>query len=227
MNKNQTKKLFMYKRVCALLQENQDLWASIPKFTGLVEDLNSSLDAYVLNMQEQSKKAVGVGQLKITQRNEMISRLLICQKTLKVFASDKFDVLLKERNKKSTYEIRRMSDVSLLIFATNIREDLSIYASYLASGYGLKLEFQQEAMLLIDQLEAVISSTRKAINARKTSTKLLAQLEKHMDVILQHEFDELIYGFKLIHSAFYQNYIDARRIARTKARDTERDDGIV
>ncbi|MGV3612240.1 MAG: hypothetical protein ACO1N0_14870 [Fluviicola sp.] len=211
MKKSTRNKLNMYGSVLSVLNDHQPSWQAVSAFVNAKTAFETKLNQLRVRVTEQLGATTGVALEKKLRITDLRKRVLIVQHALFLLGRASGDVLLQERNSQTKTELERMALNELAARCAELKQDLDSYATQLAE-YGITPQSIAELIPLLQGIDELNNSTRKAIIKRKGITQAIKDLEHELDELLRVELDRLILVFKQTDPAFYHAYESARII---------------
>jgi hypothetical protein len=201
----------MYQSISEVLTENQSIWQNVPAFSNAEANFTAKLDTLRIKVSEQLTTTEGVTADKTLKISDLRERILVMQNALMLYARAAGNTLLMERNRKTKTALYAYSIVQLAARCVDLKADLDSYGASL-TDYGITGEMIAEITPLLDSVNEIGNSTRKAILKRKSITEEISQLEHAIDEILHVEMDKLVMVFKISQPKFYKAFKNARTI---------------
>jgi hypothetical protein len=209
MKRSTTNRLNMYESVHSVLNDYQSSWQGIPAFVSAVNTFETKLNLLRMRVMEQSSITTGVSMDKKLRINDLRDRMLVVQHALFLLGRASGDILLRERNHTSKTALLEMNLAGFAARCAELKLDLGTYGPQLAE-YGITLESIDELIPLLQGIDEVNNSTRKAIIRRKNATQSIRELELELNELLRIELDRLILLFRHSEPGFFQSFRSAR-----------------
>lgn len=209
MKKSTRNKLNMYGSVLSVLNDHQPTWQAVSAFANAKTAFETKLNQLRVRVTEQLGATTGIALEKKLVTADLRKRILVVQNALFLLGRASGDVVLRERNSQTKTELERLALSELAARCAELKQDLDSYAAQLAP-YGITQQSIDELIPLLQGIDELNNSTRKAIIKRKGITQAIKDLEHELDELLRVELDRLILLFKQTHPAFYQAYESAR-----------------
>lgn len=209
MKKSTGNKLNMYGSVLSVLNDNQAIWQTIPAFAGAKTSFETKVNQLRMQLTEQLGAVTGISAEKKLRTEDLRSRMLVVQHALFLLGRASGNVQLQERNHASKTILAEMTLNEFAAHCAALKNDLDSYATQLAA-YGITQQSIDELIPLLQGIDELNNSTRKAIIKRKGITQAIKDLEHELDELLRVELDRLILVFRQTDPAFYHAYESAR-----------------
>jgi hypothetical protein len=218
MTDKQDAKLNMYQKVTNVCDKNVQVYANVPAFVDIVNDLKQ-LVSEITTIARQQLETSPKGATK--EKSSAIDRLteigLKIANPLYVYAVDTKNNCLREKvsvNKSSFY---RAHSQAALALAKTIAAEANTFGSDLYN-YGINDTDRAELDAAITRFEKLINTPVGVVVERKTHTDNLRELFVAADSVVYDKLDKLITLFKTSAPDFYSMYGNARNIINTAAR---------
>ena len=209
MKKSTANKLNMYESVHAVVNDYQTSWQNVPAFSNAINTFETKLSLLRSQLTQQSGAVTGVTIEKKLRTTDLRNRMLIAQHALFLHGRATVNLVLRERNDFSKTDLIKMTLNEFAIRCSELKEDLDTYGAQL-SEYGITQQMTDELIPLLQGIDELNNSTRKAIIKRKEITRSISDLEHELNELLRVELDRLILVFRESVPAFFHSYNSAR-----------------
>jgi hypothetical protein len=218
MNDRQNAKWHMYRSVNNTCKKYETEYTHIGALKEAVNDLDKGINDIDREAQQQWSTQSKVSSI---EKNELEIHLV--QTTIKVssllyvyaFTTHDNELLVKTSTFKSI--LYRMHDNEKLVFAKSLASQIVPRLDVLAP-YGINEALLKELEQAIADYDAAITKPRDTITEKKQYTGNLVRLFANVDSILYDRLDKLMVNFKVVPSAFFTDYTNARNLIITSAR---------
>jgi hypothetical protein len=214
----------MYRSVSNTCKKYENEYAHIDAFTEAVNDLDKGINDIDWEVQQQwsTQPKASTGE-KNDQETRLVQTTIKASSLLYVYAftTHKKELLVKTSTYKSI--LYRMHDNEKLVFSKFIAAEITRHLNMLAP-YGIDGALLEELEHAIADYEAVITKPRDTILEKKQYTGNLVRLFAHVDSILYDRLDKLMVKFKVVPSAFFTDYTNARNLINTSVRKKKSDE---
>lgn len=210
MNKVQLKHESMFLNTQGFLDENTDVWSSIPRAVSTKNDF----DALLMRIRELAgivQTPIGVTELKAKLKKVLSIKLTRIVGALLALAYEIDAMDLVNKLKLSPSEIGRLKDLEMNALVALILTLLEKYATELAD-YGITTEQGTELATSFDDFNELIGKPRAILNNKYTAMSMLEQVFDEVNALLNNKMDKIITMFKYSHIEFYEGYKRSRVI---------------
>lgn len=209
MKKSTRNKLNMYGSVLSVLNDYQPAWQSVSAFANAKTAFETKLNQLRVRVTEQLGATTGVTLEKKLLTADLRKRILLVQSALFLLGRASGDVVLRERNSQTKTELERLALSELAARCAELKQDIDSHATQLAE-YGVTQQAMDELLPMLQGIDELNNSVRKAIIKRKSITQEIADLEQELNELLRVELDRLILLFEKSVPEFYHTYNSAR-----------------
>lgn len=209
MKKTTGNKLNMYGSVLSVFNDHQSIWQTIPAFVNAKTSFETKLNQLRVRVSEQLDAVTGVSMEKKLRTEDLRSRMLLVHHALYLLGRATENTILRERNEVTKTALSKFTLNEFAAHCAVLVTDLETYATQLAE-FGISQQAIDELIPMLQGIDDLNNSTRKAIIKRKGITQSIRDLEQELDELLREEFDRMILVFKQSHANFYRDYESAR-----------------
>nr|WP_294858589.1 hypothetical protein [uncultured Fluviicola sp.] len=209
MKKTTGNKLNMYGSVLSVLNDNQLIWQAVPAFADAKTSFETQLNRLRVRVTEQLGAVTGISAEKKLRTEDLRSRMLIVQHALFLLGRASGNVQLQERNHATKTSLAETTLNEFAAHCSALKADLDTYGPQLAA-YGITQQAIDELIPLLQGIDELNNSVRKAVIKRKGITQAIKELEHELDELLRVELDRLVLVLKQTNPEFYHAYESAR-----------------
>ena len=211
MNSKEENKLSMYITVQKVTNYHSEVWQNLPAFVTIFNKFEEKINDIRETRLIQEGKITGVTKDKAEAQKKATEKGLQVATAVFAFASVAGNNKLKYRVSYSPTVLLRSRDTILADRLNVINESARQNITKL-QNYGVLKSDIDELTTLINTYISMLEDPRQAITNRSRATKELKEHFKQADKILKEQSDKLMLQFKDDHSAFHQQYFNARLI---------------
>jgi hypothetical protein len=211
MNDYQNNKLTMYLGVQEFLNENVNVWNSIPAYVKNKEAFDTKILELQKTIAAQTNTITGVASSKKEKRTILVQIALAISSALQSYADDTNNIILFKEMAFTESQLNKMQSAKLPVKTQAIHDTAKKHITKLAD-YNVTDKTLEKLQELTSDFLAVVSAPKVAIGNRGVYTQNLKLLFKEADDVLHNKLAKLTVQFKITNPTFYYEFLNAMEI---------------
>jgi len=210
-------KLNMYQAVQLVCDEHPDAWETIPAFGQIYQLFVEKLSFLKQQSYLHTHTTIGVREAKDIERTLVVKKALVIASALRSLGSLVSDTKLNAQLRFSHSKLMQCNATRLLQYLDSITNAATEHIAELPD-YGITESKLEELLLLRNQLEQTLLTTRNAIVVRRSLSTELEILTHDIDRLLKVSLDQLMQVIGSDHAEFLRQYQAARLVVDHKGK---------
>jgi len=202
-------KLNMYQAVELVCDAHADTWITISAFVQIYQLFVGKLSTLKQQAYLHTNVTIGVREAKDVERATVVKKAIIIAGALRSLSNVESNAKLSAQLRFSYSKLMQCNAIRLMQYLDTIIEVATIHIAELPD-FGIPQAKLDELILLRNQLEQTLLTTRNAIVVRKSLSTELELLSHETNQLLRANLDQLMLVVGNDHPAFYRQYQAAR-----------------